>query len=50
MWKRTSTTPKASKKYSVYLNKKQSFTLVLMPYFRQLGDMMNFAKVLPEKV
>jgi len=42
--------PEPQEKYRLYLTEKQSFTLVLMPYSRQMGDMMNFARVLPEKV
>ena len=41
--------PEPQEKYQLHLNEKASFTLVLTPYNRQLGEMMNFARVLPEK-
>jgi len=41
--------PEPQEKYRAYLREPVSFTLVLTPYNRQLGEMMNFARVLPEK-
>ena len=41
--------PEPQEKYRAYLKETASFTLVLTPYNRQLGEMMNFARVLPEK-
>lgn len=41
--------PEPQEKYRAYLTETASFTLVLTPYNRQLGEMMNFARVLPEK-
>ncbi len=42
--------PEPQEKYRLYLKEKESFTVTLMPYSRQMGDMMNFARELPEKL
>ena len=41
--------PEPQEKYRLFLTEPASFTLVLAPYNRQLGEMMTFARVLPEK-
>ena len=41
--------PEPQVKYQLHLSETASFTIVLTPYNRQLGEMMNFARVLPEK-
>lgn len=40
--------PEPQEKYRLRLTEKASFTLVLSPYNRQMGEMMNFARILPE--
>ncbi len=41
--------PQPQEKYQLFLKETASFTVVLTPYNRQLGEMLNFARRLPEK-
>ena len=41
--------PLPMEEYLLYLKEKASFTLLLRPYSRQVGEMLTAARILPEK-